>query len=194
MNVMKQRRNALTVLISAFCILLLGCIMPFVCRNVFTSYNGEMGIIGGADTPTYTLMLTKLFGGLPIVLIFLGVSLLLSSCFCLLFPQTVKNYCNKNSTAISLALSAVSALALFCVFIWFAIVTFNEMSKHPIEYPVSIFLGVLSFVAFVGLIFLYFKERKTNWSVKGIIIDVLTYAVYLPTFFFAVSWLYEIVT
>jgi len=68
------------------------------------------------------------------------------------------------------------------------------MSKHPIEYPVSIFLGVLSFVAFVGLIFLYFKERKTNWSVKGIIIDVLTYAVYLPTFFFAVSWLYEIVT
>lgn len=190
---MKLRRNALTVLIFALCILIFACVMPVACRGAFAPNNGETGIIGGADAPTYMLMLTELFGGLPFVLVLFGIGLVVSSSFCLCFPMTVKTHCNKRTTAISVALSAVSALGLFCAFAWLTILSFKEISKHPIEYPAGISLGLLSFSFFIGLSFLYFKERKTNLSVKGVIIDALTCIVFLPAFFFAFSSFYEMV-
>ena len=191
---MKLKRNSLIVLILGFFILILGFIIPIFYWSNYTSNNGATGIIGGADTPTYTFMLSALFEGLPFVLVLLGISLVVSSFFCLLFSKTVKIHCNINSSAISLVLSGVGALGLVCAFIWFTIVSFGEISKHLFEYPVIVLLGVLCFFAFIILIALYFKARKLNWSIKGIIIDVLTSVVYLPTFFFAFAYLYEIIT
>ena len=89
-----------------------------------------------------------------------------------------------------MGLSCVGALGLVCVFIWFSIVSFGEMSKHPIEYPVSVLLGIVCFFAFVVLIAVYLKLRKTNWSIKGLIIDILTSIIYLPTFFYIFSYIY----
>ena len=167
-----------------------GLMAPFVYWKNFTLHNGTIGIIGGADAPTHTFMLWVSCDGLPIALISLGICLVISAVFCLIFSNTVKKYCNIKTSLISLGLSCVGAIGLVCVFIWFSIVSFGEMSKHPIEYPVSVLLGIVCFFAFVVLIAVYLKLRKTNWSIKGLIIDILTSIIYLPTFFYIFSYIY----
>lgn len=191
---MKLKRNALIILISGVLISTLGFIAPVVYWNNYTSHNGAVGIIGGADAPTYRFMISQLLGGLPFVLILLGISLFVSSVFCLVFSKTVHKHCKINTSVLSLCLSSVGALGLVCAFLWFSIVSFGKMSKYPIEYPVSILLGVACFFSFILLIAIYLKQRMINWSIKGIIIDILTSVAYLPSFFFLFSYLYGILS
>lgn len=189
---MKLKRNALIILILGILMSVLGFITPIVYWKNYTSQNGSIGIIGGAGAPTYTFMLSTLFDELPFVLILLGISFVVSAGFCLIFSNTVKKHCNINTSVISLGLSGVGALGLYCAFLWFTIVSFHEMSKHPIEYPVSILLGIVCLFAFVVLIAVYLKLRKINWSIKGFCIDILTSIIYLPTFFFVFSYFYRL--
>lgn len=192
---MKLKRNALLVLILGFIILLIGAAMPFAYWMNYTERYGSVGIIGGADVPpTYWFWLYALFSGLPMVLVVVGITLLLSSAFCLAFSKTVKSHCRLKTTAISLGLSGSFVLGCICAFIWFTIAAFGEMSTYPVEYPVSIMLGVLCFVAFVLLAILYCKSRKTNWSIKGVMIDVLTGIVYLPVFYCVLAYLYAMLS
>ncbi len=180
---MNLKPNALIILILGVLMSILGFIAPIVYWNNYTLHNGAIGIIGGADAPTYTFMLSAFFDGLPFVLIWLGISLVVSSGFCLLFSNTVKKHCNINTSVISLGLSSVGALGLVCAFLWFSIVSFG-----------SILLGIVCFFTFVVLIAIYLKKRKINWSIKGFIIDILTSIAYLPAFFFVFSYLYEILS
>ncbi len=191
---MKLKRNALIILILGVLMSAISFILPIVYWDNYTLHNGVVGIIGGADTPTYTFMLSALFDGLPFVLILLGISLIISSVFCLAFPKTVRKHCGINTSVLSLGLSGVGALGIVCAFLWFSIVSFGEMSKYPIEYPVSILLGIVCFFTFIVLVTLYLKQRRINWSIKGFIIDVFASITYLPTFFFLFSYLYEILS
>lgn len=190
---MKLKRNSLLVLFLGFTVSFIGFIMPLIYWKSYISNNGAIGIIGGADAPTYTFMLSALFDGLPFVLVILGIILVVSSVFCLLFPNVIKKHCNINTSIISLGLSILGALGLVCAFLWFSIVSFGEMSKRPIEYHVSVLIGIISFFGFIFLIALYLKTRKKNWSIKGIVIDVFTSIVYLLAFFFIFSYLYGLV-
>lgn len=191
---MKLKRYAIIIMILGVLISVLGFISPIIYWNNYTLENGAICIIGGTDTPTYTFMLSAIFDGLPFVLIIMGISLVVSSGFCLLFSNTVKKHCNINTSAISLGLSGVGALGLVCAFVWFSIVSFGKMSKHPIGYPVSVLLGIFCFLVFVILTVIYIKLRKINWSIKGFIIDVLTSVIFLPTFFFDFAYLYEVIS
>lgn len=188
---MKLKQISLLTLLTGALFLIIGAIVPFITLQNYTSQNGAIGIIGGADTPTYEFVVFRILNGWPFVAILFGITLIVSALFCLIFSKTVKNNCNIKTTALSLGLSAVGAAGLVCAFLWFSIVSFGEMSKHPIEYPVSVLLGIISFLGFIVLIALYLKIRKTNWSIKGFIIDVLTSIIYLPTFFFVLSYMYN---
>ena len=190
---MKLKRNALWVLLFGVVILLTGLLTPFGCLINCTSHQGAIGIIGGAEVPTYQFMFWSLLDGWPFVLILLGISLVLSACFCLLFSKTVNKCCRLTTSAISLGLSAVGALGLACVLLWLSIVTFGNMSRYPIQYPLSILLGMFCFCVFMILLALYFKARKGNWLWKGLLIDFLTSIICLPTFFFAFSYLYAFI-
>lgn len=192
---MKFKRISRIVLVLGLVIAISGYVTPLVYWNHYTPHNGSIGLIGAAeDPPTYWFALYAMFGGLPLVLFILGITLFVSSGFCLLFSKTVKTHCAVKSSAMSLGLSAVGVLGLICAFVWFTIVYFDEMARHPIEYPVSILLGILCAWAFVILFVLYFKERRKNWSIKGFVIDVLTGIVYLPAFYFVFAYLSEIIT
>lgn len=186
---MKLRRYALWALLSGIGVFLLGFVGP-VCLEI-AMHGPSTGIVGGADGPTYWFILSRLYDGWPIALILLGISVVISSGFCLLFSKTVNKHCNIKTSAISLGLSGVGAAGLVCALWCFAIVMFDGSSKFPIEYPVSISLGVLCFLAFILLIGLYFMVRGKNWSIIGVIIDVLTSIVYLPAFFWIISYVYE---
>lgn len=187
---MKLRRYALWILLLGIGVALVGLLTPIVYLRI-VMHGGSSGIIGGMDGPTYWFILSRLYDGWPIALILLGISVVISSGFCLLFSKTVNKHCNIKTSAISLSLSGVGAAGLVCAFRWLAIVMFDGSSKFPIEYPVSISLGVLCFLAFILLIGLYFMVRGKNWSIIGVIIDVLTSIVYLPAFFWIISYVYE---
>ena len=179
---MKLKQMSLLTLLTGVLFSIIGVLIPFITLKNYTYQNGAIGIIGGADTPTYEFVVFRIMNGWPFVASLFGITLIVSALFCLIFSKTVKNNCNIKTTALSLGLSAVGAAGLVCAFLWFTIVSFGEMSKHPIQYPVSVLLGIISFLGFIVLIALYLKIRKTNWSIKGFIIDVLTSIIYLPTF------------
>lgn len=187
---MKLKRFSFVSLLVGALAFLVGLIVPMI---AYAMHDGAIGIIGGADTPTYRFIVFQRMYGLPFIAILFGVTVVITALFCLIFPNTVKNNCSIKTTVLSMGISVVGALGLVCAFVWFSIVTFGKMSKFPIEYPASVLLGVLCFFAFIVLIVLYFKLRKTNLSIWGIIIDVVTSIVYLPVFFFAFSCLHGII-
>lgn len=187
---MKLRRYALWILLLGIGVALVGLLTPIVYLRI-VMHGGSSGIIGGMDGPTYWFILSRLYDGWPIAFILLGISVVISSGFCLLFSKTVNKHCNIKTSAISLSLSGVGATGLVCAFWCFAIGALGGVSKHPIEFPVTMLFGVLCFLAFILLIGLYFMVRGKNWSIIGVIIDVLTSIVYLPAFFWIISYVYE---
>ena len=187
---MNLKRNSLIVLIAGFVSLLIGAITPIVCLKISLK-KMKVGIIGGASSHTYKFLLASLFDGFLMVLVLLGIALIISAVFCLLFSNTVKTHCNIKTSLISLGLSSIGALSVLCALLWFEFVSFHETSKHPLIYPVSVLLGVVCLFVFFLLIMFYMKLRKNNWSVKGLVIDILTSIIYFPAFFFIFQCFYR---
>lgn len=187
---MNLKRNSLIVLIVGFVSLLIGAITPIVCLENFKSKSG-VGIIGGASSNTYKFLLASLFDGFLMFLVLLGIALIISAVFCLLFSNTVKTHCNIKTSLISLGLSSIGALGVFCAVLWFTFVSFHETSKFPIAYPVSVMIGVVCLFVFFLLIMFYIKSRKNIWSVKGFVIDILTSIIYFPAFFLIFQCFYR---
>ena len=125
-------------------------------------------------------------------LMLFGIALITTALFCLIFPKAVKLSLTLKTTAISLCLSAVGAIGLTCALNWSAITAFSEVSKYPIEYPISVITGLVSLMVFIVLIGVYLKVRSAQPSAKGFIIDILTSIIYLPAFLFAMSFIYNL--
>lgn len=179
-------------LISGLILVLASVLIPIIKFSNYTAQNGSIGIIGGADGPTAVYLTSHLLGGhLPFTLI-LGVTLFLSGAFCLIFKRVVINNCSLKTTALSLIISFFGASGLACFFIWYSIVVFHEMSKHPLSYPLSIIGGMGSLVAFVATIVFYIRARKENLKIKGIILDIITSIITLPTFFWLCAEIYNL--
>ena len=121
-----------------------------------------------------------------------GLTLFLCGGFCLVFKRTVTNNCRLKTTALSLIISFFGASGVSCCFIWYSIVAFHEMSKHPISYPLSIIGGILSLVAFIITIIIYIKARKEHFKIKGIVVDIITSIITIPTFFLVCTEIYNL--
>ena len=188
---MKLKSFSLLSFIFGIILLYVGAGAPFI---VSFSNNSAFGVIGGADTPTYEFLLSYLFEGLLIWLICLGICLIITAVFCLIFAKTVEACCSIKTSLISYALSVVGAAGLGVAFLCYGIAAFHEISMHPVTYPVSYFLGILCLYAFVILILIYCRFRRRHWSVKGFIIDILTSILYLPSFFCFFCYLYRILS
>ena len=153
------------------------------CRQ-YTPQAGATAIIGGADQPTFSFMMSQLLHSWPFCLMLFGLSLGISALFCLLFSKTAAKNCSIKTSAVALGLSAVSALGMVSVILWYSIAAFHEMSQHPVAYPFSILVGSLCGLGCFALLILYGKARKRFWSLKGMWIDTLTAVLYFPAFFF----------
>ena len=179
-------------LISGLVLVLTSVLIPIIKFSNYTAQNGSIGIIGGADMPTLLFSLRYVLGGQLLYAFALGLTLFLSGGFCLVFKRVVINNCSLKTTALSLIISFFGASGLVCFFIWYSIVAFHEMSIYPIAYPCSIFAGLLSLMGFVTAIVFYIRVRKKNLKPKGIIIDILTSIITLPTLFLLVAKIYAI--
>ena len=179
-------------LISGLLLALASVLVPIIKLSNYTAQNGSVGIIGGADGPTAIYLTNRLLDGRLLLILILGLTLLLCGGFCLIFKRTVTNVCKLKTTALSLIISFFGASGLSCFFIWYSIVAFHEMSKHPISYPLSIIGGIFSLVAFITTIILYIKVRKENFKIKGIVVDIITSIITLPTFFLVCTEIYNL--
>ena len=192
---MKKFKIYSSVCLLSGLLLALACVLvPIIKFSNYTAQNGSVGIIGGADASTLRFILWHGYGGENMVIpIVFGITLFLAGMFCLIFSKAVFYNCTLKTTLLSLTTSFFGASGLACFFIWFFIVSFGEMSKHPISYPTSIIGGVISFLAFIISIFFYIEVRSSNLSVKGIIIDFLTSITALPIFFLICSKIYDLI-
>ncbi len=177
------KKFSITALVAGLIFVILSIIIPFIMINDYIDQNGSIGIIGGADTPTIHFIMWQMFGGYFIYILILGILLTLSGSFCLIFGKTILENCSLRTTVISLLISVFGAQGLVCFLNWFIIVSFHEMSKSPIAYPLNITLGIISLLALIIFIYFYIKARKENLKIKGIVIDILTSIITLPIFF-----------
>lgn len=189
---MHTKRNALIVLICGVVLLALGFGFPILA--LLGADSAAAGIIGGADAPTLRFMLSNILHGFPYVLISFGISIVLSSGFCLLFSKTVEEHCSIRSSAIALGLSAVSGAGLYCALVALMITLFNGLQSPPIRYPISIAGGFVCLAIFIVLYALYYFTRKAKFTVIGLILDVLTGILYLPGFLHLFAWLDGLIT
>lgn len=123
------------------------------------------------------------------LLLFLGCALIISSLFCFIFTKTVKNSLNLSTTTISLVISGMCSGGLYCFFV---LALLENHSKYPITYPVGVSLLLISFFSLPALLCAYFAIRQKHWSIKGIIIDILTSIIFMPSIFFACMMLHDI--
>ena len=166
---MKKFRTYSYVVLGSGLFLALVSILILAIEFINVSQNGGFAIIGGADLPTLRIILSDYWPSIVI-----GLVLAVCSAFCLVFSKTVMNNCTLKTTAVSLGISLSGMSGLYCFLQWYSIVVFHEMSRHPIRFPASIVIGLLSFAAFVFLIVLYCRLRKQSFSIKGILIDIAT--------------------
>lgn len=143
--------------------------------------NEGIAIIGGADIPT-ALIIFSILGEYTLYPFIIGITLVIGALFCLIFRKTTENNCTLKTTMLSLAISFIGAAGLCCVYVYGSIAAFHEFSKHPIAYPMSIGLGLLALALFVILIAFYCISRKDRFSVKGLIVDIFTSILCLPSF------------
>lgn len=185
---MKFKSFSLTMLLSGLLLSTIGIVAPFIMLQNY----GSVQIIGGAELPTYWFFLAV--QGWPLCLLLFGVCFIVSALLGLLFVKTIKTNCSIKTSIVSLGLSAVGSLAIVCVFVWYTIVAFHEVSKHPFAYPLSVSLGILCLIACIALIAMYCKFRRGCWSIKGFVMDAFTCVLYLPAFFYTFSYLYEMMS
>ena len=188
---MKLKSFSLITLVTGCLLTIIGFVVPFIAMQLHFEQPGATGIIGGAGAPTYWLFVFTVMNGWPFCFMLLGAGLIVTSLFCLVFSKTVQVHCSIQTSAVSFCLSASGALGLVCAFMLYVISAFKEASKHPIAYPFSLIVGLLSLFTFIVLIAAYFKFRKNKRSVKGLIIDILTCVFYFPAFFFSFSYLHQ---
>lgn len=171
-----MKRNSVTGLITGLSLTAIG----FAISSLLTDYHtGNIVLNNGLEKIEWRYYLYYIM----ITLALFGIAVIITACFCLFFGKTVSKYCKLKTSAISLALSAIVALGLFCLMLFSSCFAFTDPKYHPITFPSSFILGSISFLIFIALLFKYAKLKKYNHSAKAIAIDMLFSFLYVIPFF-----------
>ena len=186
---MNLKKFSLIALSSGIFATVLGLIIPFIAIINRTNRNGAIGIIGGADIPTYRLLLWFVSSSWTLCLVYFGIALILTALFCLIFKKSVNENCTIKTSAISFCLSAVSAAAVTFGFMCLQIITYGMITDYSARFAIGVIISVIFLALSALLVYLYIKQRKGMMTVRGILIDILTVMVYFPTFSFVFSYM-----
>ena len=187
---MKLKKFSIIGLVVGALAVLAGFGIPALTELLSDLSGDKIAIIGGADLPTfsYAFWREELF----VILATFGIPLVLTSLFCLIFPNFVRENFSVKTTALALGISATGCLGLWCVLECLAILAFASPSEHPIAYPASIIVGVLSLILFIILFALYCKARKGEVKILGAVLDVFTGGSFMLFFLFAEAEIIEL--
>lgn len=192
---MEMRRFSLSMLIGGVVSLIIGGAAPIVAMESAMESAmadpGAVSVIGGAGAPTYEFVVFTVLDGWPFCLMLLGGSLVITGAFGLIFRRTTQAHMSVGTTLVSMALAAVGGVGAWCALMLYVIAAFGEVSRHPVGHPGSLIVGTLALIGAAILVGAYWKLRRAKWSVKGIVIDVVTCLLYLPSFFFLFDYACE---
>jgi len=87
---MIKKTIAFAVIVSGFILTILGITVPLIELNKYTANNASIGIIGGADLPTYKYIVFTEMHGIPFYLLFFGISLFIVGVVILIFRKNRK--------------------------------------------------------------------------------------------------------
>lgn len=175
--------SLVTGILGALCLLVAA--IPIIL--VLTKFGGanDIGVIGGADTPTAIHVAYVVMDGWPVLALWLGVPLILTSLFTVIFKKTTANCLTVKTSVTAILISAMCGAGAFSCMQLFLMNLFGA-DENPVAYPCFKAAAVIAIVAFVFLVAQYcFKFRKAKPSAKGVIIDILTAIVYVPFMYFA---------
>lgn len=128
------------------------------------------------------IVLFKVFGA--------GIAVCGASGF--IFNKVIQKNCSYDTTVVAVLFSINGGISLFSIYIFvFGCHFFTEPKNHPILYPASITLIILSFLAFCGLMYVYIRMRKGNMKLTGILFDLLLSIIFVGGFFVISVMIYD---
>ena len=168
-----MKTNRKPFVISFFCgvggIILTICIFII---GYFNALKGSMGIIGGADLAiTGKYIVWKFFQGIFGDIFILGVCVTIASVFCLIFNKAVVNNCNLKSSLATFGFSFFTIMGLF----GFLNAVFTNPSMYPYVHAFGVGSLILGILGIWGCFVLYFIVKNYERTIKGVLLDVLTY-------------------
>lgn len=110
----------------------------------------------------------------------------------MLIKWNIKKIILKN--VYSLIYGIFGCLGFICLFNWFAIVSFHEISKYPHRYKIYITLGIISLIVCIVTFILNIKTlMKEKNKVKYILLELLFTLIIFILFFFILGFIDEII-
>lgn len=85
--------TSIRIILFGLAVMAISILVPIIKISDYTTQNGAVGIISGADTPTLWFLLSYSDGDFLLTFI-LGLTLLLCGGFCFAFKETVKEVLN----------------------------------------------------------------------------------------------------
>lgn len=167
--------------------------------------SGSIGIIGASDSDISDMLLSFAIGvfisSWQFVSLLFGVALILTSLFTAIFKKTTENCLTIKTSLTAVIGSALCAVTVYCAGTVYKLIKFNSIDARPVAFPCCLVVGIIAIVGLIVLLALYiFKFRKAKPSAKGVIIDLLTVAVYAPGMHFAfgkivniLSWVVNVI-
>lgn len=121
-----------------------------------------------------------------------GAGIFACGVFGLIFNKAIHKNCSFDTTVVSVLFSVDGAVGLFGAYAFiFGCHFFTEPKNHPILYPASITLIILSFLAFCSLMCVYIRLRKKNAKIIGVLFDFLLSIIFVGGFFIIGIMLYD---
>lgn len=152
----------------------------------------SIGIIGGADGPSYWFLLGNGCYHIPAFLISIGFTVFIIGLYGLFLEKALTRYSSPVFTLLSFGISIMIAGGTVCLLTFMMVVAFsNEIHQYPIAGPASALGCFLAFVGIVVLLAFYCKYRKEKMSIKGILLDILLVVLTFLPLFFVVCYLGE---
>ena len=153
-----------------------------------------IGIIGGADGPTYWFLLGNGCYHIPAFLITIGFAVFVVGLYGLFLGKALTRYSSPMFTLLSFGISIVIAGGTVFFLEFMTVTAFsNEIYQQPIAFSVSAIGSFLAFVGFVVLTAFYCKYRKEKMSIKGILLDILLVVLTILPLFFTACYFGEFV-
>lgn len=175
-----MKKGATITLVIGLALLSAGVVLPVM---AYSLQGNSVGIVGGAGIPTLRYLFNRSLVNGWFTLQAFGVTITISSLFCLIFHKTTQAVCSLKTSGLSLGLSAVVSFGGYCVLSFLLCFYDAAPSRNPIRYSTSIMAGVASLAVCIVLFFMYAKQRKAMPSVKGVVIDLLFALLYGIPFF-----------
>jgi hypothetical protein len=180
-----MKKSYLTALVSFLVVgvvlLAIGFVGPYIVDQLHSS-GASVGVIaGGIDFPSYQDMIFNHWHGLWSILIHLGGAMILSACVAWIFHKTVQKCCMRITSLLAFGLSIFSSA--FVVFVLFT--SFTSSWNH-MYYPRTNLIATICVIVFALICFIlfvsYVYNRFKQFSLRGLLLDMLLTIVYLPSF------------